>query len=221
MTTTVQTLDFSVDLLRALLWQYNDAEKLQGILSRKAAWYETNQREFWANWVRDVFDLRTANDFGLAVWSIILDQPLFAIVEGYPSTDIAWGHGGFRKNFDNGGFVPLGDNVVKLSTEQARLVLRLRYFQLTTRGAVPEINRFLRDLFADYGAVYVLDGLDMTLTYVFTFAPNAEIRFVLQNFDLLPRPAGVGVGYVITTRENFGFDQYRKNFDNGNFVQGL
>lgn len=221
MTTTVQTLDFSVDLLRALLWQYNDAEKLQGLLTRKAAWYETNQREFWENWVRDVFDLRTANDFGLAVWSIILDQPLFAVVQGYPSTNPAWGHGGFRKNYDNGNFVPLGDNVVKLSTEQARLVLRLRYFQLTTRGAVPEINRFLRDLFADYGAVYVLDGLDMSITYVFTFAPNAELRFVLQNFDLLPRPAGVGVDYVVTTRDNFGFDQYRKNFENGNFVQGL
>ncbi|WP_231668322.1 DUF2612 domain-containing protein [Ralstonia solanacearum] len=36
---------------------------------------------FWENWIRDVFDLRTANDFGLSVWSEILGVPLAVTVD--------------------------------------------------------------------------------------------------------------------------------------------
>ena len=71
---TIQEFDFSVDLLRALLWQYEDATGLQALLRQKSEWYTVNQTAFWSNWERDVFDLTTANDFGCAVWGIILTR---------------------------------------------------------------------------------------------------------------------------------------------------
>jgi hypothetical protein len=211
----IQAIDYSVNLLQALLWQYNEALRLQSLLEQKQEWYNTEYSEFWENWYRDVFDLRTANDFGLSVWAIILNIPLTITTNLTPSSTI-WGFGSFRKNFNRGNFAP-STSGIKLTLAQKRLVLQLRYFQLVTRGAIPEINRFLNYVFADYGKVYAQDGLDMTMNYVFTFQPPAQLRFVLESFDVLPRPAAVMVNYVVLIRETFGFGPFHKNFNRGNF----
>ncbi len=216
----IQEFNFSVNVLEALLWQYNDAEKLQSLLQSKQDWYNENQRDFWANWYHDVFDLRTANDFGLSVWSIILNIPLFVEVPFIEQTNDAWGFGSFRKNFNNGNFGAAGSSVNVLTKEQKRLILRLRYFQLCSRGAIPEINEFLFSVRDILGECYVLDGLNMTITYVFAIAPSANILYVLENFDILPRPAGVKLNLVVSVRDAWGFGEYRKNFNHGNFVNG-
>lgn len=216
MSGTVQQFDFSVDLLQALLWQYNDATRLQTLLERKQGWYDVNQSEFWANWVRDVFDLRTATDFGLAVWAQILNVPLVASTSGSGARPV-FGFGPFNQNFEHGNFGQDTDGSLALNLEQKRLVLRLRYFQLTSTGCVPEINEVLNFLFGGFGDVYVLDGLDMTMEYVFTYVPPSNVLFVLEQFDLLPRPQGVGSSIVVTPRDRFGFAPYYLNFENSNF----
>lgn len=212
----IQTFDFSVDLLRALLWQYNDAARLESILRQKQAWYDANQTAFWEDWTRDVFDLRTANDFGLAVWAIILDIPLAVASQGDAANKPIWGFGQYHENFTNGNFASIASS--QLSTEQKRLVLRLRYFQLVTRGAVPEVNAFLAYLFEPLGLVYVNDGYDMTARYVFNFPLSSALEVVLTEYDLLPRPAGVKIDYVVIgDADGWGFGRYHENFTNGNF----
>ena len=76
MSQTIQSLNYSVNVLRPLLWQYNQADNLRGLLELKQAFYDSEHRDFWEDWYRDVFDLRTATDFGLTVWSIILNFPV-------------------------------------------------------------------------------------------------------------------------------------------------
>jgi len=215
----IQELDFSVDLLRNLLWQYNEAESLQGLIESKEAWYIRTHTQFWTDWVRDVFDLQTANDFGLSVWAIILAIPLVVTPDPDPPNKPIWGFGSgnTRVNFNNGNFATTSGSF-GLTTEQKRLVLRLRYFQLVTRGAVPEINAFMARLFSDQGSVYVSDAGGMKARYIFGFVPDAALELVLQSFDLLPRPEGVGVDYAIVGEaDGWGFGRYRVNFNNGNF----
>ena len=194
MTETIQQLDYSVNLLQALLWQYNDAVNLQGLLQARQDWYTANQTEFWENWYTDVFDLRTANDFGLMVWSIILGQALYVNLknDGRPT----WGFGEFHLNFNRGNFSSGAGSTIRLSTETSRVLLRLRAYQLQSAGCVPEINRMLADVFASFvspGEVpaYVVDNLDMTCTYRFLFPMSSELQFAFRVFDVLPRPAGV------------------------------
>lgn len=210
---TIQEFDFSVNLLRAILWQYNDAARLQSILQQKSDWYETNQEEFWTDWYRDVFNLQTANDFGLSVWGIILGIPLSV---GLPSsgTRPVWGFGAFNQNFFKYNFGRDSSGVAGLTTEQKRLVLRLRYYQLVTDASVPNVNFILNQIF---GMGKVLDPLDMTASYVFPVALDSDVLFVLQNYDLLPRPAGVQLNILIDPSEAFGFDPYYQNFNNGTF----
>ena len=209
-------IDLSVDTLRALLWQYNDAETLEALIQKKQDWYNANQTEFWRAWVRDVFDLRTANDFGLAVWSIIIgcsdsiiepqsnpNQPIFAFDREF--------------NFDRGNFGSQSSRSTRLNTEQKRLFIRLRYFQMTSRCTVPEINRMLRAAFPNL-RVFVGDTNMMDyIIYVFSGALSDDVKFLIDHFDILPRPAAIGEVKNIVTRKVFGFDEFNLNFDRGNF----
>lgn len=218
---TIQTVNASADILRALLWQHNHAARLESLLQAKQAWYDENQQGFWSDWVRDVFDLRTANDFGLTVWAIILGLPLGA--ELPPNNGPRWAFGSAgsrRRNFGRGNFGSLSNTLAGLTTEQKRLALRLRYFQLVSRCTVPEINRYLAQVFEDVGSVYVLDAGNMEFaTFVFSFVPSSPLEFILRNFDLLPRPAGVGLRFIVSAEGVWGFGPDNENFDNGNFYE--
>jgi hypothetical protein len=132
-----------------------------------------------------------------------LDKPVF-------------GFGAYYENFNNGNFASLSSS--SLTTDQKRLVLQLRYFQLTTRGTIPEINEFFAYLFEPLGVAYVNDGYDMTARYVFEFPLPSALEMVLTEYDLLPRPAGVKIDYVIAgDADGWGFGRYHENFTNGNF----
>jgi hypothetical protein len=195
---TIQTFNFDVDVLAALLWQYNQAPTLQSLLEQKKAWYEENQTAFWTSWYDNVFNLDTADQFGLSVWAIILDIPIIVVTQP-PTNVVGFGWGPLHKNFTHGNFRAV-NGAQELTVEQSRTVLKMRYFQITTRGTVPEINQFMARLFGDLGPAYVVDNLDMTMTYMFGFHIHSGLNFIFKNYDILPRPAGVSVDYeVITT----------------------
>lgn len=213
---TIQPFEYSVDVLRGLLWQHNRALGLRALLESKQAYYDINQTQFWDDWFRDVFDLRTANAFGCQVWARILGLRL--ALPPSDNDEPNFGFGAFNVNFENAPFGPSGPDSVQLTIEQQRIALRLRYFQLITRCSVVDVNRFLRYVFADLGLVYMLDPLDMSeATYVFSFVPDPRLLFVIQQFDLLPRPSTVGVNYTTTAREAWGFGEFNINFDNAPF----
>lgn len=84
-------------ITRALRWQQNKAPRITSIIDQKNAWYERFNIQFWEQWESSVFDLRTANPFGLAVWCIILGLPL-DIFNFEPLTN-AWAYGPQRGNY--------------------------------------------------------------------------------------------------------------------------
>lgn len=216
MTDTIQQLDFSVNLLKSLLWQHNNAANLQSLIEGKNDWYVVEQQGFWDNWIRDVFDLRTANQFGLEVWSIILQIPLFVNTKPSDPGTLYFGFGSDNGNFGQSNFGSLTGTSSLLSIESKRIALRLRYFSLVTSGTVPEINRFLAHLFGEDQA-FLADHQNMTQTYVFLFPLSAELRYIFDNFDVLPRPAGVKSGYTDATIKSFGFSSKNANFNRGSF----
>jgi len=214
----IQRFDYSVNLLRALLWQHNKAERLEAIMRAKQAWYDENQSEFWESWFRDVFDLRTADEFGCQVWAAILGVKLTISSDPTNPDKPTFGFAPFGQNFTNGNFGQQGSGTISLTVEQRRLVLRLRYFQLVTRCTTPEINRFMASLFGPYGPVFVQDLNDMSaIVYVFGFSLGSQLRYILQQYDVLPRPATVGISYIVVARPTWGFGEFNKNFENGNF----
>lgn len=186
--------DFSVNLLNHILWQYDQAKNLKSLLTQKSAWINENLADFWANWYTDVFDLNTANEFGLAVWGRILN------VNRQIKTN--------------------QNQVYNLSCEQYRLILKGQLQVFRMKGTVNEINLWLKTVFGQYGRAYVLDNLDMTTAYIFEFLPTEEIHFLLNNVDFLPRPAGVGYEIRILPHIYLGFKgSERETFNNGILYQ--
>jgi len=219
-----QAFDFSVNLLQAILWRYNNASNLVGLLTKKQAWYDAEQSAFWSDWITNVFDLRTANEFGCAVWSIILGVPLAVTQQPDYLTKPVFGFQtdagpfSYRVNFNRGNFAVRNQSTISLTLAQQRLVLQLRYAQLITRGNVVNINKIMAYIFRSLGSVYVEDTLDMgPAIYNFDFALPSEVAFVLASYDILPRPAGIGVKIVIEPDLHWGFGAFRKNFGHGGY----
>lgn len=85
---------------------------------------------------------------------------------------------------------------INLSTEQYRFLLLGQILKFKMSCTIPEINRYLRIIFneQDNKNVYVTDNHNMTITY--TLNPQVlseEISDLIENYDFLPRPAGVKV----------------------------
>ncbi|WP_058909744.1 DUF2612 domain-containing protein [Entomohabitans teleogrylli] len=192
MAETIPEINNSVNLLRNIIWQ-TDGSNIQTLIEKKQDWYNQAHEHFWNNWFRDVFDIRTANDFGLNIWARILG--ISFTIQDCPN--------------------------LSLTTKQKRLVCRLRYYQLITRSTIPEINGILKDLFGEENGAYALDPNDMSyIMYVFEEQPSDDLSVILAKYDLLPRPATVGIKFRVLEYEPFGFGPYNMNFNNAPFWWG-
>ena len=207
----IQQFDFSIDLLKVVKWEYDQAPNLRTLLGLKQDWYTSNHEQYWTDWERDVFNLLTANDFGLNVWSIILNLPLYAGAGASRNDYPAFGFASFGTNFDNGNFARDASAASRLSLEQKRSLLRLRWWQITSDGSMPSINRALNDVFGD--GVYVLDSHNMTMNVVYQNPPSNLMISMLKEFDLIPRPSGVKINHLVRPKDVFGFADYGLNFD--------
>lgn len=188
----IQAFDFSINLLKHIIWQYDKTVNLYGLVSLKNTWFAQNGEQFWTDWYNDVFNLDTANDFGLCVWAIILDIPIFADDSSTALGD-TFGFDPYYQNFTHGNFAPPRNGAL-LTTEERRVVLKLRYYQITTNGSVTAINAALNDVFG-VGNAYVDDNYNMTIVYTFINPISAPLLNVLLNFDVMPRPAGVSATF--------------------------
>jgi|ERR1700733_2004377 len=227
------------DLLQSVLWQYGQATNLLSLLNQKQEWYNVYLTQFWNDWYYNVFNLLTANNFGLAVWSIILNLQLY--IDYIPESDTKpiWGFNAYNPDYPDllntywnfygpsgaGANFSTAGQIIILTTEEQRFILRLKYFQLSNLGDITDINNFLNYLCSTSntgytGTIYALDGFNMTMTYVFTSDDMSQGLYeTLIEEDLLPRPAGVGIKYVVTDETIWGFAPYYQNFGNGNFVR--
>jgi len=193
---SVQAFDFSIDVMRAILWRHGDAAALQKIIQNKQQAIDALNRDFWTNWLTDVFDLRTANIFGLNVWSIILDLPLIIAEDNTVVSADRFGFGPNRKNFNNGNFAPSTAKNTLLPDE-ARAALQLKYYKMICRPTLIESSRIVDSVMNGYMSVdvrlneFYLDGFGIWIQYNIYPKPSQEMIAVIEENDLLPRPASV------------------------------
>lgn len=190
-----------LDLTSAVDWQRSNAELLLSWLIKKTEWYAENHCNFWNVWFDNIFNLDTANDFGLSVWSIILDENTYGVTQASPVGFKAWGFGVNRQNFNNGNFGTNDDSGYNFTTEQRRILLKMKAFILHMSGRVHGsgvlgINEGLENIFGN-DVAYCFDNRDMTFTYVFYDESLSQLAIELQSRDLLPRPGGVNVSVTI------------------------
>jgi hypothetical protein len=187
---TIEQFDFTVDITKSLLWQYNDAEKLQTILTQQQSWLDQNVKNFWDGFITDIFDLRTVNDFGCHVWAVILGVH-FSIQSDVPPVWFNFLNSN-GTNFSHGGFYP--SSGIILTTEQKRTILQLRYRQITSNATVDEMYRAVIQILP---ITSIIDNLNMTVT-ITAVTPDYKTQFIIDNYDVISRPAGVKIIWNFT-----------------------
>lgn len=188
----VANIQNTANLLECILWQYDNATKLKALVQSCQDEFEGNTKDFWDNFYTNVFNLDTANSFGLAVWGLCL--------------------GIERPRYTYGG------QEYVYSDDMYRLFLKSRSNFFSMDGSIYQFNRYMEFLFPNK-PILVIDNLDMTFRVVFYYTPTAEEWLVLNNPDFLPRPSGVELELVIIAPEKiFGFEgSLLAGFDQGTF----
>lgn len=188
----IANINNTVNLLECLLWQYNKAERLKSLVQSCQDEFNGNTSQFWDNFYCNIFNIDTADTFGLTVWGNLLgvQRPIYN---------------------DNGQLRPYSDNMY-------RLFLKARIFFMFNNGSVSQLNKYIRFIFPEL-PILVLDNLDMSIDLIFYYTPSAEELTVLSNPDFLPRPSGVGINIkIINPQEVFGFEgSDLSGFDQGTF----
>ena len=174
------------------LWQYDKASNLSAILNKELEFYDINVTQFWKNFYRDVFNIDTANDFGLSIWGATLGIP--------------------RPEYEDGGQTYL------FSTEQYRKLLKGALLLMMSTASIHDINAYLNDLFPNK-PVFAADTHNMTLVINFFYEPSADEQVLINYPDFFPRPAGVELRINTFQPDTIlGFDgSGLQSFDNGVF----
>lgn len=137
-----------------------------------------------------VWNVDTAQGWGLDVWGRIVDVSRTLSVPG----DLNFfGFEGAGQPFNQAPFYPGGQISTNfdLTDTAYRTLIFAKALANISDGSIPSINQILLNLFPGRGNCYVIDGLDMTMTYRFEFALSpVELAIVAQS-GALPKSTGV------------------------------
>lgn len=187
--------------------QYRDGnikELIQGIADIKKTYIENA----FLSLKNDNFDITTAKGDGLDMWGLLLH--FYRFIPTDPSTDEGIQYFNFNnKNFRNLQFVnPNNPNYGRLTDDIYRKFLVLIYQGMFILNTIPNINIFINEIFNDFDKIIVRDSLDMSYQVYAFYGNNFPIwlKWILDNYDILPRPSGVGSKYIdVKPTKTFGF----------------
>ena len=182
------------DIWSTVISQFSNSPILTGII--EAFNDAMDQTQNLDSFYDLVFNVLTAQGYGLDVWGRIVNVARTLPVSGGPAPATF----GFNEpgndwvGFNQAPFTSAGasptTNVTLIDAQYRPLVLAKAATNIWN-GSIPGLNAILLALFQGRGSVYVQDNLNMSLTYVFGFALSALDLAVVEESGCLPAPAGV------------------------------
>lgn len=144
-----------------------------------------------------MLDVLTAEGYGLDVWGrIVVVSRTLAVAADF----FGFEEGGTSyQPFNTAPFYSGvgGTQNYVLPDDAYRVLILAKALANITYGSIPGINSILQLLFPGRGPCYVVDNLDMTMTYTFGFTPTPVETAIIMTSNVLPRPTGVVVGYSV------------------------
>ena len=177
---------FSADFRDVILWQYDRAENLKSLVAGKQDFYDKNIDQFYTDWYRDVFNLDTANYFGLIVWAIILGCTEYIEITKKLGQK-AIGYGEYHKNFHESNFA-LSNYIYTLPIESLRKLLKAQMYNFNSRGSLYDLNRLVTLSFPNHNAYVTV--ADRVITFHFPIPLDDDDMNLLLWSNILPIPVG-------------------------------
>jgi Protein of unknown function (DUF2612) len=176
-----------------IISQYANSPIITGLVAAFDTWID--QTLDLDNFYDDIWNVTTAQGYGLDVWGRIVGvQRVVEIQQGQ--------YFGFNEqqptvqDFAPGGLGPFYTGVAatsaySLSDQTFRTLIFAKAMANISNGSVASINAILRTLFVGRGNCYVVDGLNMTMQYVFRFQLLPVELAIVEQSGVLPKPLGV------------------------------
>jgi hypothetical protein len=152
-----------------------------------------------------VWDVQTAEGFGLDIWGRIVGVGRTLNV---PADTPNPGHFAFTSG------------VYEMTDTQYRTVILIKALANITNCTAEGLNQLLSNLFAGRGRCYVRDLGSMSMVFDFEFWLEPFEYVIITQTDVTPRPAGVQVSvFQVDVPTTFGFaeSQQLQPFDQGTF----
>lgn len=209
------------ELTKTILLQYSDSPKLKAMI------YAFNDAIDIKDFINDFYDLvwniRTADTYGLNVWGKIVNvSRLLTVDEVGQYFGFSEALSEFEPNpvpFDDASFYDgiKSTTTVELSNDAYRRLILAKAMANITDCTVPELNKQLLYLFQDKGCPFVTDTADMAIRYVFTFDMSASDVAIVTKSGVIPRPSGrKSAMMVLKPDATFGFCEANlQPFDQG------
>ena len=179
-------IDNSIENTKVILWQYDNAPNLIGLIRKWNEFGKISVSDFWDYYRDKVVNIDEADEYGLNVWGNALNIP-------WPSVKIPTTSG--------------QPDVHRIDIELYRRLLKAKMFLMWKPSTVENLNTYLSFLFpgseeGKFGPGYVqmykprcrvLDNQDMSMSYTFpTEATGDEAYLYFQHYDLIfPFPVGI------------------------------
>ena len=184
--TGIYNLELTNELDENITWQFDNSEALKTLINGKKDFFTEAVDNFYTDWYRDVFNIDTANYFGLIVWAIILGCTEYIEITQKISKNTI-GFGDAHKNFHESNFA-LSNYIYTLKIEQLRKVLKAQMYNFNSTGSIYDINKLLAFIFPDNNPYITVDG--KVITIHFPIALDDEDLSIVTFSNMLPLPVG-------------------------------
>ena len=148
----------------------------------------------------DIWDISTAQGFGLDIWGIILGVSRYLTLPNPPTGYFGFQDGGIddTQPWNQAPFyIGQGSTETYELSDEAYLPLLLaKAFANICQTTIPVMNQLLQMLFPDEGNSYVVDLGNMQMQYVFRWNLSPVQYAIVVSSGVLPRPTGVSVAIV-------------------------
>lgn len=179
-----------------IISQYANSTVLTALIGNFDQYVDQTQN--FDNFYDDIWNVATAQGFGLDVWGRIVgvqrvlqvqsSGPYFGFEESAPSGQ-PWN----QAPFFSGGTLT---NNFALSDAAFRTLIYAKALTNISNGSIPAINQILLNLFPGRGNCYVADPGGMALVYTFAFHLSSTELAIIGQSGALPKPVGVSSSIV-------------------------
>jgi hypothetical protein len=179
-----------INVNRTVISQYGNSPTILALIQNMDD--AIDPRADLANFYNYVWNIDTAQGFGLDIWGRIIgvDRSI-NVPAGTPNP---------------GGF-PFTAGVYQMDDAQYRLVLMVKALANITDCTAKNLNQLLQKLFVGRGRCYVNDIGGMRLRYTFEFFLQPFEYVIMTGTNIAPRPAGVlSTILQIDPATTFGFN---------------
>jgi hypothetical protein len=164
---------------------------------------ELDQASCFDAFYSQIWDVYTAQGYGLDVWGRIVGVPRSLPVAPAGSGDYFGFEGTDCQPFKQAPFYTSGDSsgssgqAYQLSDDMYRALILAKAAANLANASYPALNSLLKTVFGSSGRCYAIPAdTPMTIRYVFEFPLTDLQRAILLNSGVIPNPCGVEVFLV-------------------------